>query len=449
MNNKLLYGLFTTLRENDISLCTADFLDGVRALDIVKNDIFDLANALGNSEITIMTEKQKGSRSTDSRVVITWLCQTLWARSNEEREKIADIVSTRIPYINDNTFLNIVDALEPPVNHLDENFEEPPPKYPLHEKDTEEEKEKENKEKASADQQQPSESNNPTVTKELPDNTDSFSSYSEEPKEILDNSDIEANLTPEEKDQMDLAKLWDKYQVPVLDPEYDTPKQTLVAPASYIFDQPKNPSFYTLVTLWRRLFRTKKIDDPKKIDINKTTLKLCTNGYLLKPEFKQKNQRLSTVVLFIDMNSTMSPWKDIENNLATSLTSNLTPVTDAFIYYFNKNLNGYIFDDPSDETPTDITAIIKRHPRSKFIIYSDAGAVSNFMSGNVFEGIKKFITRSIENEVGYLLWINPMPKHRWINSWKSLVAKYPFIFTSDIDINSLIQTTELIKCAEQ
>lgn len=446
MNRFLLYGLFTALKEAGLPISTADFIDGVRAINLVRENVFSLAETLRETNINFVTEEQRGSRSTVTRETLIWLCQTLWARNNSERELIASTILKNLPYTDDRILQQILDEASNNERVMDEySFQEPEPRFSVLNKPGE--------------KVDGGEMNQETPQREVQKIFKEVLSIEEGHYDAIDEA-IDADL----QEELDREIFWDTYNVPLISP----PDYSIDHFENYSFKQPSNPSYYALITVWRRLFRSKKVDDEGRIDVNKSTQAICKKGFLDVPIFERKYQPVESLVVLIDVGSSMSPWESTTNDILKSLSSNLSPLKSVSVYYFEGILGDRFFKTTTTREPIELNHITAKHRNSVYFVLSDAGAAKGRFTDYSIEDMKSFFSKKediqsfisdrsrTENAVSnlmktnakYLLWINPMPKYRWQESWCEIVKKIANIYVTEVEINSLVQIANQIKYSE-
>lgn len=426
MDTAVLYGLFVRLREKGIPLGTRDYLDGIQAVWYYRNRFFRLQKVLDNSASARRTSDDVTSCVARHRDALVWLCQTLWARSESEKRTIADVVTEQIQPADNELVFALLERLDTPpeMAGVGSAFDEPQPVHPFQE-----------------DQSRKSDSRKEETKPPDSEEIDKAPSVPDERYGGTRRSDTHFGMNPEYGPSRSEDQLRERYDIAMP----DAPRFDEVAGASYLFSTTPEISKMWLLSLWRRLFVAEKKLDRHRIDIDKTVLRLGKTGYLSAPVAATRNVNTSSLLVFVDSGKSMSPWKKYEQVFVESLDSKLNGLKRADIYYFNKAPGEHVYRTPDFVDAVSVDTLFAENSTSPVITYSAAGSAENYMEPRISQRVSELYECALRHGIRPLIWLNPMPKSRWIESWIDLSNRFPFVYTSEFKKEPLFRTIDLIR----
>lgn len=181
---------------------------------------------------------------------------------------------------------------------------------------------------------------------------------------------------------------------------------------------------------WRRLRLRQMTGAGEEIDVAATVKELCKNDLLETPIMQLGQRNVSNVVLLIDKGGSMVGFNHLGNKLLLTLQRSLDTTG-----FFCRNLpNSFVFTDEymTQPQPKQQLWSLLNKPRTSFIIYSDAGAARGSDDMHRFMATVDFLTEA-RRHCQHIVWLNPMPKSRWIGTTAELVAKEAPMFEATLD----------------
>lgn len=192
---------------------------------------------------------------------------------------------------------------------------------------------------------------------------------------------------------------------------------------------------------WRFLRRLVREGPPVEIDVPATIDRLVRDGFLLAPVLQPRRINKAALLLLLDQNGSMVPFKAFATRLAHTAeeTGHLAKLA---VYHFHNcppvqpaaapALPGdfyrehLLFKKPQCVQPILVSEVLAEFEpiRPGVVIFSDAGAARGGWSQERIESTATFIFQLRALGVEYMAWMNPMPAPRWQKSSAAEIAKF-------------------------
>lgn len=129
----------------------------------------------------------------------------------------------------------------------------------------------------------------------------------------------------------------------------------------------------------------------------------------------QALSKKAELLLLVDDSNVMLPFSPALLPLVNAIEEK--QITPAKIYRFTTYPNEYLYDWQTPTKAIPISSVLTRmHPsRTIVIIWSVAGATSRCINAEYRLGITQFLAR-LNTRVKDLIWLNPLPSNRWIDT---------------------------------
>jgi uncharacterized protein len=172
---------------------------------------------------------------------------------------------------------------------------------------------------------------------------------------------------------------------------------------------------------WQLLRRPLREGTRNELDVDATIRCITREGYFSDVVMRPiKNKRVELIVL-VDDSNVMLPFRPALEPLVNAIaTQQITPAT---LYRFTTYPDEYLYDwqQPTQAIALD-QALAKMHSRRTIVlIWGDAGATQTNPPEDHRKGLMSFLTR-LSPCVRSLIWLNPLPPHRWIGTLAAEVA---------------------------
>lgn len=192
---------------------------------------------------------------------------------------------------------------------------------------------------------------------------------------------------------------------------------------------------------WRFLRRMVREGPPVEIDVPATINKLVRDGFLLAPVLQPRRINKAALLLLLDQNGSMVPFKAFATrlahtaketghlaNLAVYHFHNCPPVqpTETSLLPGDFYREHLVFQKPQCVQPLPMSQALAGFERAMpgVVIFSDAGAARGGWSRERIESTATFIFQLRALGVENIAWINPMPASRWQPSSAVEIAKF-------------------------
>ncbi|MBE8997868.1 hypothetical protein IQ274_06455 [Nostoc sp. LEGE 12447] len=174
---------------------------------------------------------------------------------------------------------------------------------------------------------------------------------------------------------------------------------------------------------WRYLRQFVRQGLPTELDIEATVQEVSRHGFLLKPVLIPRRVNRTELLLLIDQDGSMIPFHSLSRRLAeTALYGGR--LAKANIYYFHNSPNQHLYYDPNHQDAETVSNVIAsiRSEYTSVMIFSDAGAARGGMNPERIEMTATFLEQ-LKQQVSYIVWLNPVPRSRWLHTSADEIAK--------------------------
>ncbi|SKB12602.1 von Willebrand factor A domain-containing protein (fragment) [Planktothrix sp. PCC 11201] len=159
----------------------------------------------------------------------------------------------------------------------------------------------------------------------------------------------------------------------------------------------------------------------KEIDIPATVEQITKDGFFIKPVFAptQTLEIPPKVLLLLDQKGSMAPFHPLCRHWV-NLWSGAT------VYYFHNCPTDSLYRDPQLRQGEDIEILSEFSPKNTVaLIISDAGAAKQRSVPDRWDETVEFLNL-LTDTVSRVAWLNPLPRHRWLDTTAEDIAKiYP------------------------
>lgn len=202
---------------------------------------------------------------------------------------------------------------------------------------------------------------------------------------------------------------------------------------------------------WQYLRHQEKGRGVRGIDITATVQQIAKDGLFLEPKYVPSLQnRPDTVIIFADSRGSMTPFHELTDRLLQTARGEGGHPR-APVFYFKNYPLGYVYRHPSLSGQVKLSEALLTANRNftLAVVISDAGAAR----GNTDPARKKMrlddtedFLDALEAKCAHIIWLNPMPVHRWRNTAADLIRKEkkllmaPLLERDSYDFQNTIRT---------
>jgi len=157
----------------------------------------------------------------------------------------------------------------------------------------------------------------------------------------------------------------------------------------FILNERPIVSLRALIIIWRR-FRSAKREGPAvELDLDATIREQSQHGRLPEPVLIPARRNQARLVVLIDVSNSMLPWTDFQQIMVQSLRKG--HLGRATVYYFHNTPLDVLYEKETLTGPSPIERVLQEHQGSTLMIYSDAGAARGFMRRDRIEETREFL----------------------------------------------------------
>ncbi|MEP1075176.1 hypothetical protein NDI52_07190 [Leptolyngbya sp. PL-A3] len=176
-----------------------------------------------------------------------------------------------------------------------------------------------------------------------------------------------------------------------------------------------------ILDTWQLLRRPLRKGIRDELDLDATIRCITKQGYFSDVVMRPIKSKRAELIVFVDDSNVMLPfWPALQPLVNAIESQKITPAT---IYRFTTYPDEYLYawKQPTQALPFD-QILARMHPRRTIVlIWGDAGATQASPLDDHRQGLLQFLTR-LSPCVRSLIWLNPLPPHRWVNTLASEVA---------------------------
>ena len=187
-----------------------------------------------------------------------------------------------------------------------------------------------------------------------------------------------------------------------------------------------------MVKSWQYLRRMERAGTSTRINIPKTVKRIAKEGIFVQPEYDDTFvNRQDILFLFADTRGSMTPFHELTKRLILTAKGEGGHRRAPTFFFQNTPLE-YLFRAPNLTDPVPMKGAVQRANRniSYAFIISDAGAARGNDNRAQIERrvqlIRPFL-QLLQAHMAYVIWLNPMPHHRWKGTAAAAIAKEPAV----------------------
>ncbi|PHN01196.1 hypothetical protein [Flavilitoribacter nigricans] len=189
-----------------------------------------------------------------------------------------------------------------------------------------------------------------------------------------------------------------------------------------------------MVKSWQYLRRMERAGASSRINIVKTVQRIAKEGVFIEPEYEDTFvNRQDILFLFADTRGSMTPFHELTKRLVLTAKGEGGHRRAPTFFFQNAPLE-YLFRAPNLTDPVPMKQAVQRANRniSYAFIISDAGAARGNDNREQIERrvrlIRPFL-QLLQSHMAYVIWLNPMPYHRWKGTAAEAIAAEPAVTT--------------------
>lgn len=186
---------------------------------------------------------------------------------------------------------------------------------------------------------------------------------------------------------------------------------------------------------WRQLRKRESYVWSNRLDVKATVQQIASEGILLKPVFEKEQVNSDDLLLIlIDCKGSMIPFHHLSNKLVEAATTG-GGHRNALVYYFYNCPAGVVYKNSALTDPEPLETLYSkiRPNHTNALIISDGGAARGNINQLRIDKTNEFLygtkngvlTPGLHKSALFVVWLNPMPRHRWMNTTAAAIAANP------------------------
>ncbi|WP_261892235.1 vWA domain-containing protein [Acaryochloris marina] len=175
---------------------------------------------------------------------------------------------------------------------------------------------------------------------------------------------------------------------------------------------------------WQILRKTVRRGTQLELDLESTLQKIQREGFFSDIVLRPIQTQQANLVLLVDTTNSMIPLRlALKPWIAAIKTGSITP---AKIFRSSSYPGDFLYpwEKPTQAIPLNQLLTRWHRDRTVVLIWSDAGAMSGIDDEQRVNGTHAFLKR-LSTCVNQIIWLNPMPIHRWFNTSAQKIAQLP------------------------
>ncbi|MCB0595633.1 MAG: hypothetical protein H6557_04675 [Lewinellaceae bacterium] len=178
-----------------------------------------------------------------------------------------------------------------------------------------------------------------------------------------------------------------------------------------------------MTAVWRRLRNTHTPVYLEELDVDATVQEVCQTGFFTKPAFKHARQH-NRLIILADCQGSMIAFEALGNRIVET-ARRLATHRQVERYYFHDIPGEKVFKDAAFFESQELYPLFSEvnTPFDALLIFGDAGAARGQRDNARIAKTADFLTK-MKTMVRNIVWINPMPRHRWQGTPAALIARF-------------------------
>lgn len=149
-------------------------------------------------------------------------------------------------------------------------------------------------------------------------------------------------------------------------------------------------SLRRLTVIWRRYKEIKREGPRVELDIEATLEEKCRQGILSQPIFISTRRNQAKLIILIDVSTSMRPWYNFNKVLVKSLERG--QLGEARIFYFHNVPENNLYEWEALTKPKKIADVARESQNSALLIISDCGAARGYKNRERISETRQFLS---------------------------------------------------------
>lgn len=211
---------------------------------------------------------------------------------------------------------------------------------------------------------------------------------------------------------------------------------------SFVLETRPIISVRTLIVMWRRFRRALRSGPGVELDIQQTIQQQCRFGVLAAPALLPARRNEARLFVLVDASPSMEPWRRFFTTLTESLRE--SQLGAVHLYYFHNVPDEVVYEKETLTQPVSLRDLMRRHADRPLFILSDGGAARGMRSWERLNDTVRFLT-DVRECWRPVVWVNPMPRHRWRGSTAEQVSRLPQLIMTELTEDGLVYAVDVLR----
>jgi uncharacterized protein with von Willebrand factor type A (vWA) domain len=193
---------------------------------------------------------------------------------------------------------------------------------------------------------------------------------------------------------------------------------------------------------WRYYRRMRRTGPPAELDVQATIEEIYQRGVFLKPVLIPRRQNQARILVLIDEQGSMVPFRRITEALMESAKQ--SGLARASILFFHDVPGGRLFYDPWLNKSEAVARVLPNFMDAGVLLISDGGAARGDYDPNRLRQTKEFIEK-VRRYTPHVVWLNPTPRERWPGATAGAIREECAIPMFELDRAGLDAAVNIMK----
>lgn len=185
-----------------------------------------------------------------------------------------------------------------------------------------------------------------------------------------------------------------------------------------------------MTAVWRRLRNTYMPVFLDELDVDATVQEVCQTGFFTKPSFRHARQH-NRLIILTDCQGSMIAFEALASRVVET-ARRMARRRRVERYYFHDVPGETVFKEAAFFEGQELYQLFSEAntPFDALLIFGDAGAARGQRDNARIAKTADFLAK-MKMMVRNIVWINPMPRHRWQGTPAALIARFVPMYSVD------------------
>ncbi len=202
----------------------------------------------------------------------------------------------------------------------------------------------------------------------------------------------------------------------------------------------------SFVNAWRRLRTPRRSGARTVLDVPGTIDDMSRTGCLVRPRMVAPRRNWARLTVFVDVSVSMTPWEWLPGTLEESLRQGR--LDGAEVFYFNNLPDQTLYRTADLTNPEPMENLAEVHGGTPLLIVGDGGAARGRRNPERRTETKSFL-KAVAEDWLQVAWLNPMPQARWRGTSFDAVTSYPGVAAFALSAENLARVADVLRAQRE